>query len=65
MKSIHHFHRQVVDCNSDAKVRSSIQRTAVKQSHLILSGRVSTFMTPKFHGSQNSSCDVLSFTDPE
>ena len=33
------IHRQVVNCNSYAKVPSAFQRTAVQQSHLILNGR--------------------------
>ena len=37
------IHRRVVNCNSYAKVPSSIQRTAIQQSHLILNGRFSSF----------------------
>ena len=36
------IHRQVVNCNSYAQVPSSVQRTAIPQSHLILNGEVST-----------------------
>ena len=36
------IHRRVVNCNSYAKVPSSIQRTAIQQSQMFLNGEVST-----------------------
>ena len=57
------IHRRAVICNSYAKVPSSIQRTAIQQSHFILNGKFSSF--PRILTVDWSTATAIDFTSAQ